>query len=67
MNGSNHLEEATRRPMFLCPVCLVKLRSVCKHTSLKDRYIAMMNVLGQINDVDSIAAVKWIEKAIEAL
>jgi archaemetzincin len=25
MNGSNHLEEADRRPMHLCPVCLRKL------------------------------------------
>jgi archaemetzincin len=25
MNGSNHLEEADRRPLWLCPLCLAKL------------------------------------------
>ena len=25
MNGSNHLDEADSRPLFLCPVCLRKL------------------------------------------
>jgi archaemetzincin len=26
LNGSNHLEEADRRPIYLCPVCLRKLQ-----------------------------------------
>ena len=26
MNGSGHLDEDFRQPMFLCPVCLKKLR-----------------------------------------
>lgn len=37
MQGSNHLEEADRRPLDLCPVCLRKLQSAVGFR-LRDRY-----------------------------
>lgn len=27
MNGSNHMEEANKKPFLLCPVCLRKLQA----------------------------------------
>uniref|UniRef100_A0A4X1SSR4 Archaemetzincin-2 n=2 Tax=Sus scrofa TaxID=9823 RepID=A0A4X1SSR4_PIG len=41
MQGSNHLEEADRRPLNLCPVCLRKLQSAIGF-SLKERYRALV-------------------------
>ena len=37
MQGSNHLEEADRRPLDLCPVCLRKLQSAVGFR-LRERY-----------------------------
>uniref|UniRef100_A0A8C3WXY1 Archaemetzincin-2 n=1 Tax=Catagonus wagneri TaxID=51154 RepID=A0A8C3WXY1_9CETA len=41
MQGSNHLEEADRRPLNLCPICLRKLQSAVGF-SLKERYEALV-------------------------
>ncbi|XP_053425446.1 archaemetzincin-2 isoform X4 [Nycticebus coucang] len=40
MQGSNHLEEADRRPLTLCPICLRKLQSAVGF-SIKERYKAL--------------------------
>ncbi len=40
MNGSGHLEEDFRQPIFLCPVCLKKL-SMLTEVDFVDRYRAM--------------------------
>ncbi|XP_077922107.1 archaemetzincin-2 isoform X3 [Halichoerus grypus] len=45
MQGSNHLEEADRRPLNLCPICLRKLRCAVGF-NIRERYQAL---------------VKWIE------
>uniref|UniRef100_A0A4W2I8H7 Archaemetzincin-2 n=1 Tax=Bos indicus x Bos taurus TaxID=30522 RepID=A0A4W2I8H7_BOBOX len=41
MQGSNHLEEADRRPLDLCPICLRKLQSAVGFR-LRDRYKALV-------------------------
>ncbi|XP_077019766.1 archaemetzincin-2 isoform X2 [Tamandua tetradactyla] len=41
MQGSNHLEEADRRPLNLCPVCLRKLQSAIGF-SIVERYKALV-------------------------
>jgi archaemetzincin len=43
MNGSNHLVEADRRPLHLCPVCLRKLQSSIGFDVLK-RYSALEGI-----------------------
>ncbi|XP_034882087.1 archaemetzincin-2 isoform X3 [Mirounga leonina] len=45
MQGSNHLEEADRRPLNLCPICLRKLQCAVGF-NIRERYQAL---------------VKWIE------
>ncbi|XP_072795574.1 archaemetzincin-2 isoform X2 [Vicugna pacos] len=41
MQGSNHLEEADRRPLNLCPICLRKLQSAVGF-SIEERYKALV-------------------------
>ncbi|XP_075418252.1 archaemetzincin-2 isoform X2 [Tenrec ecaudatus] len=41
MQGSNHLEEADRRPPHLCPICLRKLQSAIGF-HIADRYHALL-------------------------
>ncbi|XP_055430946.1 archaemetzincin-2 isoform X2 [Bubalus kerabau] len=43
MQGSNHLEEADRRPLDLCPICLRKLQSAVGFR-LRDRYKVPTNM-----------------------
>jgi len=40
MNGSNHLEEATKKPMEMCPVCVGKLQHNMKF-DLRERYAGL--------------------------
>jgi archaemetzincin len=40
MNGSNHLEESSNKPMEMCVVCLRKLQSNIKFDIL-ERYIKL--------------------------
>ncbi|XP_071402333.1 archaemetzincin-2 [Centroberyx affinis] len=42
MQGSNHLEESDRRPLFLCPICLRKLQSSIGFR-IADRYKALLH------------------------
>lgn len=45
MNGSNHLQEADKRPSFLCPLCLNKLYYIMKF-DIEERYRKMMAFWG---------------------
>ena len=67
MNGSNHLEESNRRPMFLCPVCLVKLKSTKLNFDIKERYAEMLKFFKSIEDENFACAAEWVEKTLEHL
>ncbi|KAF6297982.1 archaelysin family metallopeptidase 2 [Rhinolophus ferrumequinum] len=41
MQGSNHLEEADRRPLYLCPICLRKLQCAIGF-NIRERYKALV-------------------------
>ena len=66
MNGSNHLEESNRRPMFTCPVCLNKLKS-CLGFDIKKRYQALLEFCQSVQDENFAGACVWLENAIEKL
>ena len=67
MNGSNHEEEANRRPMFLCPVCLVKLKSTKLNFDIKERYTEMLEFFKSIEDENFAKAAEWTERALALL
>ncbi len=61
MNGSGHLEEDFRQPLFLCPVCLRKL-SMLGEFDVKDRYRRM----GEFFTEFQMAAEKeWIDERLK--
>ena len=66
MNGSNHLEESNNRPMFMCPVCLHKLKSWLGF-DVKQRYQAMLEFCTAIQDENFEGSCLWLEKTIEKL
>ncbi|XP_073229008.1 archaemetzincin-2-like [Porites lutea] len=66
MNGSNHLEESNRRPMFTCPVCLNKLKS-CLGFDIKKRYQALLEFCQSVQDENFAEACVWLENAVEKL
>lgn len=49
MNGSNHQEESDSRTMFLCPVCLRKLKNVVRFDVSK-RYNELLRVLRSVDE-----------------
>lgn len=51
MQGSNHLEEADRRPLNLCPICLRKLQCAVGFNII-DRY--------QVNEGKKKEEGKWL-------
>jgi archaemetzincin len=60
MNGSNHLEESDRRPLYLCPVCLRKLYHATGF-EIRDRYLDLLRFYekeGFLNEAG------WIEKRL---
>ena len=65
MNGSNHLEEATRRPMFLCPICLLKLKTSGPDFDMKGRYIEMLQFFQKVEDENFVKAAHWLERVIQ--
>ena len=65
MNGSNHLEEATKRPMFLCPICLLKLKMSGLHFDLKDRYSEMLQFFKKFEDGNFVTAAHWLERVLQ--
>ena len=65
MNGSNHDEEALKRPVILCPVCLRKLQCVIGFDPLK-RYQELEKVSGQFGGIFS-GDNYWYKKRIASL
>lgn len=79
LNGSNHQHESDSRIMFLCPVCLRKLKHVVKFDVL-ERYKEMLRIFHSLDEQfplpkqsevstrqhdDKIAeAIAWLDKAI---
>lgn len=63
MNGSGHLHEDFRQPMFLCPVDLHKLETLCGFDVL-DRYRTMLNFFLRYKLVDEA---KWVERRIQSI
>ena len=54
MQGSNHLEEADRRPLNLCPICLRKLQCAIGFSTV-ERYKVSWGV-------DSLKRGKWLSE-----
>nr|XP_026262419.1 archaemetzincin-2 [Urocitellus parryii] len=48
MQGSNHLEEADRRPLNLCPICLRKLQCAIGF-NIAERYKALVRWIDDVN------------------
>jgi archaemetzincin len=63
MNGSNHLVEADRRPLHLCPVCLRKLQSSIGFDVLQ-RYSALEGIC-RVNGFTDEA--DWLTRRLENL
>ena len=63
MNGSGHLSEDFRQPMFLCPVDLRKLQTLCGF-DVATRYQAMKKFFDEHGFVEES---KWLHKRLEYL
>lgn len=61
MNGSNHLQEADKRPSFLCPLCLNKLYFITRF-DIEKRYRKMMDFWGSHG---LQAEVKWLQTRLD--
>lgn len=51
MNGSNNLSEFDNQPLYLCPICLSKLKETMKF-NYKDRYESLKSFYGEIGLMD---------------
>ena len=60
MNGSGHLTEDFRQPMFLCPVDLHKLKTLCGYNVI-DRYKQMEAFFEKHGLQDEV---KWLKKRL---
>ena len=47
MNGSNHLEEAEKKPLHLCPICLRKIHENINF-DLRSRYYSLVECVGKL-------------------
>jgi archaemetzincin len=63
MNGSNHLEESSSKPMELCVVCLRKLQSNIKFDIL-ERYERLRTFFEGQKDERAGKVLTFLEKAI---
>ncbi|KAL3841623.1 hypothetical protein ACJMK2_019737 [Sinanodonta woodiana] len=67
MNESTSLHEAMSQPLFLCPVCLRKLQTVCKF-DLIQRFQILETFLSQLNRswyIPEIArSIEWLQKCL---
>jgi archaemetzincin len=61
MNGSNHLDEADRRPAFLCPVCLRKIRASIGF-DMVERYRRMLEFF---DEQEMEAERRWLRGRLE--
>lgn len=66
MNGSNHLEESTKKPMYLCVVCLRKLQSNIKFDIL-ERYQRLKAFYEEQKGERVQKTLTFIEAAIEKI
>lgn len=60
MNGSNHLEESDRRPLYLCPVCLRKLYHSIGF-DIRGRYLDLLRFYEKESFLKEAS---WIEKRL---
>ncbi|XP_008056472.1 archaemetzincin-2 isoform X3 [Carlito syrichta] len=64
MQGSNHLEEADRRPLNLCPICLRKLQCAVGF-SIAERYKALLSWIdGESTDAPAVAPKRSHEESV---
>ena len=63
MNGSGHLEEDFRQPMFLCPVDIHKLFRLCGFDILQ-RYHDLKQFFKKFNLVKEV---NWLDQRLEAI
>ena len=63
MNGSGHLEEDFRQPMFLCPVDLHKLTHLCGFNVVQ-RYHKLRTFFEKL---DLVNEVQWIDKRLHLI
>lgn len=66
MNGSNHLEESSKKPLYLCVVCLRKLQSNIKFDIL-ERYIRLREFYENQKDERVNKALEFIVNAIKKI
>ena len=60
MNGSGHLEEDFRQPIFLCPVCLHKLKTLCEF-DIRKRYGLLQEFFASFGMLD---CEQWVSKRL---
>jgi archaemetzincin len=63
MNGSNHLEESSSKPMYLCCVCLRKMQSNIKF-DIYERYLGLRQFYEEQKDERVQKALSFVQTAI---
>ncbi|XP_026903697.1 archaemetzincin-2 isoform X1 [Acinonyx jubatus] len=64
MQGSNHLEEADRRPLNLCPICLRKLQCAIGFNII-ERYKALVRWIEDESDSPGVSTERSREGAVD--
>ena len=64
MNGSNHLEEAEKKPLYLCVICLRKLQSNIKF-DIYERYLKLSEYYDLQKDVRVERPLAFVTEAIK--
>uniref|UniRef100_A0A667ICU4 Archaemetzincin-2 n=1 Tax=Lynx canadensis TaxID=61383 RepID=A0A667ICU4_LYNCA len=64
MQGSNHLEEADRRPLNLCPICLRKLQCAIGFNII-ERYKALVRWIEDDSDSPGVSTERSREGAVD--
>lgn len=64
MNGSNTLEEADLKPLFLCPVCLRKIKH-CLEFDIKERYELLSQVVDGFDNPRFDRFAEWLSAALQ--
>lgn len=59
MQGSNHLEEADRRPLDLCPICLRKLQAALGF-SIMERYQVQQCCSGRDLELSMVPCIPFV-------
>lgn len=66
MCGSMHAEEAARRPMHLCPICVRKLQLNLKFDYVK-RYKALLKAIVSLDNKHFQEEAQWLSERVEFL